>query len=55
MKLNETCVFRGTHVSPAQALLEKGNNSKCIKGRVMDLVHNTSSLQPPSIYEVSFQ
>ena len=26
-------MFRGTHVSPAQAFSEKGNNSKCFKSK----------------------
>ena len=34
--------FSAEHVSPAQALSEKGNNSKCFKGRVTTLVKCTS-------------
>ena len=35
--------------------LTKGNNSKTIDARIMDPVHDTSSHQGLSIYEVSFQ
>jgi len=39
---NENWVFRETHVSPAKALSEKGNNSKCIESKCM----NSSDVLP---------